>query len=49
MFVIEIRKETDGFLVSMFIIETGEIREVKRATLESAMRTLGRTLDHDHK
>lgn len=35
------------FRVSMKIPSTGEIREVERDTVESALRTLGRTIDED--
>lgn len=45
LYELTINKVEEGYTVSLLNKETGEIREVTRKTVESAMRTLGRTVD----
>lgn len=48
--IIKIRRDAldpDKFLIEERNEDTGEIREIKRPTIESAFRTLGRYHDSD--
>lgn len=45
MYELTITKVEKGYTVTLYNKETGEIRELTRKTVESAMRTLGRTVD----